>query len=161
MEASQHESCQNGNTHFQSSLKRHMCVTFLEDTFEFVFVFIPVQVIVFVFKLHLSFSWQANDEPYPALLRYAIPTNRALYFHFHLYLYLFLLFNLYLYSTLSSESFSWSADEPMSPIPPYSVMPYQPTNRQSCKTSYLLHRTNLSNQTLPHEKCINCNKINT
>ena len=31
---------------------------------------------------------------------------------------------------------------------------------QSCKMSYLLHRTNLSNQILPHE-CVNCDKFKT
>ena len=32
---------------------------------------------------------------------------------------------------------------------------------QSCKMSYLLHRANHSNQILPHEKCVNCDKLNT
>ena len=31
---------------------------------------------------------------------------------------------------------------------------------QSCKMSYLLHRANLSNQILPHEKCVNSDKFN-
>ena len=30
---------------------------------------------------------------------------------------------------------------------------------QSCEMSYLLHRANLSNQNLPHEKCVNRNKF--
>ena len=32
---------------------------------------------------------------------------------------------------------------------------------QSCKMSYLLHRAKLSNQILPHQKCVNCDKSNT
>ena len=30
---------------------------------------------------------------------------------------------------------------------------------QSCEMSYLLHRANLSNQNLPHEKCVNRDKF--
>ena len=32
---------------------------------------------------------------------------------------------------------------------------------QSCEMSYIFHRANLSNQILPHEKCVSCDKFNT
>ena len=32
---------------------------------------------------------------------------------------------------------------------------------QSCEMSYLLHRANISNQVLTHEKCVNRNQFNT
>ena len=43
----------------------------------------------------------------------------------------------------------------------HTLMEHIGSARWSCETSYSLHRGNLLNQILPHEKCVNRDKFNT
>ena len=45
------------------------------------------------------------------------------------------------------------------PLPVRCVQKISLSLLQSCEMSYLLHRANLSNQSLPHEKCVNRDKF--